>query len=70
MQNIQTNAQEAHRPALSSPCEVITMLNELKNKHENKEQGKTEHEMPCSKNHKATQNKKNNRTTTFEQSVA
>ena len=27
MQNKQTNAQEAHRPALSSPSEVITMLN-------------------------------------------
>ena len=29
--NKQTNAQEAHRPALSSPSEVITMLNRTEN---------------------------------------
>ena len=56
--NKQTNAREAHRPALSSPSEVITMLKGMK-KHENKEQGKTlKHEAPRSINHKATQNKK------------
>ena len=43
----QTSAREAHRPALSSPCEVITMLKELKNyKYEHIEQGKTQHETP------------------------
>ena len=43
----QTSAREAHWPALSSPCEVITMLKELKNyKHENIVQGKTQHETP------------------------
>ena len=36
MQNKQTNAQEAHRPAPSSPSEVITMLKGLK-KYEDKE---------------------------------
>ena len=30
-----------------------------KKQRENKEQGKTQHETPRSKNHKATQNKKN-----------
>ena len=36
------------------------------NKHENKEQGKTQHGTPCSKNHKATQNKNNTRATALE----
>ena len=31
---------------------------ELKKQQKNKEQGKTQHETPCSKNHKATQNMK------------
>ena len=50
MQNKQTNTREAHRPALSSPSDVITMLNGLKTKqnktkkHENKKQSKTQHE--------------------------
>ena len=48
MQNKQTNAREAHRPALSSPIEVITMLKGPR-KDENKKQGKTHHETPRSK---------------------
>ena len=57
--NKQTNAQEAHRPALSFQSEVITMLQEMK-KHEDKEHGKTfKHEAPHSVNNKATQNKNN-----------
>ena len=47
MQNKQSHAQKAHRPVLSSPSEVIKMLNMTK-PHENKEQGKTQHEMPRS----------------------
>ena len=54
-QHVQTNAREAHRPALYSPSEVITMLKGLKTttkktkqkqqqqqqqQHENKEKGK------------------------------
>ena len=35
-------------------------------KHENKEQGKTQHETPRSKNHKATQIINNTRTTALE----
>ena len=50
MQNKQTNAPKAYRPAPSSPSEVITMLKELK-KHEDKEQGKTRHEAPRSISH-------------------
>ena len=38
--NKQTNARGAHRPAPSSPSEVLTMLKEMK-KHDDKEQGKT-----------------------------
>ena len=47
VQNKQTNAREAHRPAPSSPSEVITMLNRMK-KHEAKaSHGKTlKHEAP------------------------
>ena len=42
-----TNEQEANRPALSSPNEVITMLNRTERKeHENKTQGKTQQETP------------------------
>ena len=40
MQNKQTNAREAHRPAPSSPSKVTTMLKGMK-KHDAKEQGKT-----------------------------
>ena len=40
MQNKQTNAREADRPALSSPSDVITIIKGLLT-HENKEQGKT-----------------------------
>ena len=41
----QTNAREAHRPALSSSSEVITMLKRMK--QEDKEHGKTwKHEAP------------------------
>ena len=45
------------------------MLKGLK-KHEDKEQGKTEYEVPRSISHKATQNKNNTGTTTLERSVA
>ena len=51
VQNKQINAREAHRPALSSPGDVITMLKNWK-KNENKDQRKTQHETPHSKNHK------------------
>ena len=70
VQNKQTNAREAHRTALSSPSEVITMLKRMK-KHEDKEHGKTlKQEAPRSINHKATQNKNNSGTTALERSVA
>ena len=32
---------------------MITMTNRTENKHEDKEQGQTQHETPRSKNHKA-----------------
>ena len=70
VQNTQTNAREAHRPAPSSPCEVITMLNRTEKKHEDKEQGMTQHETPRTKNHKATQTINHTRTTALERSVA
>ena len=54
VQNKQTNAREAHRPALSSPKEVITVITG----YQNKEQDKTQYETPRSKNHKATHKKK------------
>ena len=41
------NAWKAHRPALSSASEVTALLKRTKN-HENKEQGKNEHETPQS----------------------
>ena len=50
--NIQTTAPDAHRPNRSSPSEVITMLNRTK-QHENKEEGKTQHETSSNKTHKA-----------------
>ena len=66
----QTSAREAHRPAPSSPSEVITMLKGMK-KHKQKEHGETlKHEAPRSINHKATQNKHNTGTTALEWSVA
>ena len=69
VQNKQTNAREAHRPAPSSPSEVITVLKRVK-KHGDKEQGKIlKHEAPCSINHKTTQNKNNTGTTALERSV-
>ena len=46
--NKQTNARETHKPALSSPSDVTTMLNRTE-KHEDKEQGKIQNETPCSK---------------------
>ena len=65
-----TNAREAHRPAPSSPIEVITMLNGM-TKHDDKEHGKTlKHEAPRSINHKAIQSKNNTETTALERSVA
>ena len=70
MQNKQTNVREAHRPAPSSPSEVITMLKGIK-KHEDKEQGKTiKHEALRCVHHKAAQNKNNTGTTALVQSVA
>ena len=55
--NKQTNARKAHRPAPSSPSEVITMLKGIKT-HVEKKQGNTiKHEVARSINHKATQNK-------------
>ena len=70
MQNKQTSAREAHRPALSSPSELITML-KGKKKHEDKEHGKTlKHEASDNINHTATQNKNNTGTTAFKRSVA
>ena len=46
VQNKQTNAREAHRPAPSSPSEVITILKRMK-KHEDKDHGNTlKHEAP------------------------
>ena len=72
---MQTNKQmhEKHidHLSLSSPSELITMLNSTgKKKHENKEQGKTQHKTHHSKYYKATQNKSNTRTTAIERSVA
>ena len=55
MKNKQTNAREAYRLALSSPSEEIAMLNRTEKKHENKEQGKTQHKTPSSNKHNATQ---------------
>ena len=49
VQNKQTNAREAQRPAHFSPTEVITMLNRTENKHEDKEQGMMQHETPRNK---------------------
>ena len=70
VQNKQTNARAAHRPAPSSPNEVITMRKGM-TKHQDKEHGKTlKDEAPCSLNHKATQNKNNIGTTALERSVA
>ena len=66
MQNKQTNAREAHRPAPSSPSELQGIK-----KHEDEEQGNTvKHEVFCSITHKATQNKNNTGTTELEWSVA
>ena len=65
----QTNAREAHRPALSSPSEVSTVL-KGPTKHENKEKGKPQHETPRTKTHKTTQNKNNTRDIALERSVA
>ena len=41
-----------------------------KKKHENKEQGKTQPDTPHTKNHEATHNKNNIRTTALERLVA
>ena len=66
-----SNAREAPRPGLSSPSEMITMLNKTeKKKHDYKEQGKTQHEAPLIKKHKSTQNKNLIRATVLERSVA
>ena len=47
MQDKQRNAREAYRASLSSPSEVITMLNKTEKKqNENMEQDKTQHETP------------------------
>ena len=69
-QNKQANAREAHRPAPSSPSEVIIMLKGIK-KYEDKEQGKTlKHDALRSINHKATHNKNNTGTIALKWSVA
>ena len=47
-------AREVHKTVLSSPSEVITMLNRT-DKTRDKEQCKTQHEKSLSKNHKAIQ---------------
>ena len=45
------------------------MLNRTeKQQHENKEEGKTQHETPRSKKHKSTQNNNNTSTTALERS--
>ena len=70
VQNKQTNAREAHRPAPSSQSEVITMLKGM-TKHEDKEHGKTlKQKASRSINHKAKQNKNNTGTTALERPVA
>ena len=51
MQDEQTNAWESYRPTLSSPSEVVTVLNKTE-KYENKEQDKTRRETHRSKNTK------------------
>ena len=57
-----TKAREAHRPAPSSPSELITMLKGMK--HEDKEHRKTlQHEALRSLNNQATHNKNNTGTT-------
>ena len=66
----QANARKAHRPALSSPSEVITMLKGLKNtRTKSKARLNIERHVEKSKNHKATQNKNNTRITVLERSV-
>ena len=62
VQNKQTNAREAHKPALlSSPGEVNRV---------EKEQGMTQHEMLRSKNYTATKIKNHTRTSALKRSVA
>ena len=51
--------------SLSYPSEVLGLK-----QHEDKEQGMTQHEMPHSKNHKATQPMNHTRSTALERSVA
>ena len=66
VQNKQTNAREAHRPAPSFPREMITMPKGIK-EHKDKEHEKTlKHEAPRSINHTATQNKNNTATIALE----
>ena len=63
-------ARKAHRPAPSSPNEVITMLKWMKI-HEDKELGKAlKNKAPLSINHKDMQNQNNTGTTALERSVA
>ena len=64
-QNKQTNAREAHRPAPSSPSEVITMQKEWRSTRQRaREDFKTW--SARSINHKATQNKNNTEPTALE----
>ena len=60
---------ENHIDQLSRPQARGSQCETVLKKHEDKEQSKTQHEMLCSKNHKATQNKNYIRTTALERSV-
>ena len=54
MEDKQRNAWEAYTPTRLPQDEVITMPNRTeKQQYENKEQDKTQHDMPRSKKHKA-----------------
>ena len=61
MRDKQTNAREAYRPALASPCEVITMLNRT-----DKTWAQEASSPRRSETHKASQNKNNTKTTALE----
>ena len=61
MQNKQTNAREAQRPAPSSPSEVITMLKGMKNREDKGHEKTLKYEAPRSINHKAIRNKEQHR---------
>ena len=60
--------QERHVDQLSRPQAWRSQyaIRTEKEKHENKKQVKIQHEAPRGKNHKATQNRNNTRTTALE----